>query len=124
MPGQDYPDRTAPSANSPDTDDRRPPLSRRSVLHRAAGIGAVGLVVAAGGGTTAAVLSARSHKDTSAQPQGSSAIAATANGSGPGPIVIYMADSSSGEMEIFAGTGQTRHTNHAMAAMVASMAPR
>jgi hypothetical protein len=49
------------------------------------------------------------------------ATAETANGEGP--IVIYMADPSSGEMEIFAGTGKSRHTNHAMAAMVKSMAP-
>jgi nitrous oxide reductase len=123
MPGQDYPDRTAQPVSSPDTDERQPPLSRRSMLGRAAGFGAIGLAVAAGGGTAAAVISSRSHKDTLAQSQGGSGTAVTANDSGRGPIVIYMADPRSGDMEIFAGTGQSRHTNHAMAAMVTSMAP-
>jgi hypothetical protein len=123
MPGQDYPNHPAQPADSPDVDEGRPPLSRRGVLRRAAGFGAVGLAVAAGG-TTAAVLSSRSRKDSPTQSQAGSASVASASSPGSGPIVIYMADPGSGEMQIFAGTGQTRHTNHAIAATVASMAPR
>jgi hypothetical protein len=79
--------------------------------------------VAAGGGAAAAAVSSLSNGNSS-QSQGNTAVAAADGTSGPGPIVIYMADPGSGEMQIFAGTGQTRHTNHAMAAMVTSMAPR
>jgi hypothetical protein len=122
MPGQDYPDHTAQPANSPGTHERRPPLSRRSVLRRTAGFGAVGLALAAGGTTAGVAISSRSQAGTSAPSQGRTAAAAST--AGPGPIVIYMADPSSGEMEIFAGTGQIRHTDRAMATTVMSMAPR
>ena len=122
MHGQDYQGPAEP-ADPPDTTEQRRPLSRRSVLGRAAGFGAVGLAVAAGGGVTAAAMSSRSHGNSS-QSHGGSAVAATGVTTGSGPIVIYMADPGSGEMQIFSGTGQTRHTNRAMTAMVASMAPR
>ncbi|MBO0825793.1 MAG: hypothetical protein J2P27_18365 [Actinobacteria bacterium] len=93
--------------------DHSPEPSRRSLLRRGAVVGAAGLAVAAGGGgALAAVMS--SHSNGNAQ---------LAGGRGSGPIVIYLADPASGEMEIFAGTGRTRHTNRAMASMVASMAP-
>jgi nitrous oxide reductase len=124
MPGQDHPNHIVQPANSPGTHERQPPLSRRSMLGRTAGFGAVGLAVAAGGGTTAGVVLSRSQSDTPAQSQGNSAAAAAAGTPGSGAIVIYMANPSSGEMQIFAGTGQTRHTNHAMTATVMSMAPR
>jgi hypothetical protein len=89
--------------------------SRRSVL-RGAGIGAAGLAVAAaGGGAIAAVTS---------QSRGDAATLSAADAAGSGPIVIYLKDPRSGEMDIYAGTGKTHHRNTAMAAMVASMAPK
>jgi hypothetical protein len=118
MSGQDHPDPTQEDADSPGTPLRQASLSRRSVLRRGAVAGAVGLAVAAGGGGTAAAL-------LSSQPKGHAAPAADAASAtdGSGPIVIYIEDPRSGEMEIFAGTSKTRQTNHAMASMVVSMAP-
>jgi hypothetical protein len=118
MSGQDHPDPAQEDADSPGTPLRQASLSRRSVLRRGAVAGAVGLAVAAGGGGTAAAL-------LSSQPKGHAAPVADADAAdGSGPIVIYIADPRSGEMEIFAGTSKTRQTNHAMASMVVSMAPR
>ncbi|HEY2509127.1 MAG TPA: hypothetical protein VGI58_21630 [Streptosporangiaceae bacterium] len=118
MPTHDQTDETPEFADSPVTEEERNHLSRRSVLRRAAGVGTVGLAVAVGGSAAAAALSSRSHGNTStAQSADVTRVA------GSGPIVIYLADPRSGEMDIFAGTGQTHHTNRAMAAMVASMAP-
>jgi hypothetical protein len=111
MPGQDYPDHTPEAADSPVT--ALP--SRRSVLRRGAFVGAAGLAVAAGGGGLAKALSAQS---------GSSSAQTAADAASSGPIVIYMADPASGEMDIFRGTGKTTHRNQAMASLVASMAPR
>jgi len=122
MPGQDYPNGSSEPSDSPVT-ERQSQLSRRSVLRRAVGASAVGLAVVAGGGTAAAVVSSRSQRDSS-RSQGDPATATGAGSTGPGPIVIYMADPTSGEMDIFAGTGKTHHRNQTMAAMVASMAPR
>jgi hypothetical protein len=117
MPRQDYPDPTADAEDSPVTQPRQASLSRRSVLRRGAAAGAVGLAVAAGGGgAVAAVMSSPPKGEPGQQPAPETASA--------GPIVIYMADPRSGEMEIFAGTSRTRHKNQAMASMVASMAPR
>jgi hypothetical protein len=81
------------------------PLSRRSVLRGAAGVGAVGL--AAAGGVTAVAGLAR--QDTPARPD--AAMAADALG---GPVMVYLRDASTGEMEIFAGTGQTTLRNPAL----------
>jgi FtsH-binding integral membrane protein len=119
MPGQDY----QGPADPPDINEQRPPLSRRSVLRRTAGFGAIGLVAAAGGATTAAVLSSRSNGSSSQSQQGS-AVAASASAASSDAIIIYMPNPKSGEMQIFSGTGQSRHTNHAMAATVMSMAPQ
>lgn len=124
MPEQEYPDRIPQPADSQGAQERRPPLSRRSMLRRTAGFGAAGLAVAAAGGaTTAAVLASRSNNNNQALSQAGSSTLPAASSNGPSPIVIYMADPSSGEMYIFSGTGQTRHTNHSIAATVASMAP-
>jgi hypothetical protein len=122
MSGQDYPDPAPEAAESPLARLGQAKLSRRSVLRRGGVVGAVGLAVAAGGGgAAAALLSSQSKGNAASTGTGTGTAAAAAQGSGP--IVIYMADPQSGEMEIFAGTGRTRHNNRAMASMVASMAP-
>jgi hypothetical protein len=82
------------------------PLSRRSVLRGAAGVGAVGL--AAAGGVTA--VAGLTRQDA---PAGQDTSAATAAVLG-GPVMVYLHDASTGEMEIFAGTGQTSLRNPAL----------
>jgi hypothetical protein len=117
MPGQDYPDRMPEAADPAGTQTLPAGLSRRSLLRRGGVVGAVGLAVAAGGGASlAAVASSKSHGNLSAQTDSDAA--------GSGPIIIYLADPKSGEMDIFAGTSVTRHRDLSMAAKAASMAPR
>jgi hypothetical protein len=116
MPGQDYPDHTPEGAGSPPAPVQNPGLSRRSVLRRGAFAGAVGVAVAAGGVGVAKVLSSPSQADAAVQ--------SAAGAAGSGPIVIYMADPHSDEVEIFAGTSSTRARSRAMASLVTSLAPR
>jgi hypothetical protein len=79
-------------------------MSRRSVLRGAAGAGAVGLAAAAGAG--ALVAAARPAAATpAARP------AAHAE-----PVVVYVRDAGTGELEAFTGTSQVRFRDPALAA--------
>jgi hypothetical protein len=82
--------------------------ARRAVLRGAAGAGALGLVAAAGVGTAAAAQAA------TATPEQEQAPAATDT-----PVVVYLRDASSGELEIFAGTSRTQVHDPALAARLA-----
>jgi len=82
--------------------------ARRAVLRGAAGAGALGLVVAAGAGTAASASAA------TAAPEQEQALAATDS-----PVVVYLRDASSGELEIFAGTSRTQVHDPALAARLA-----
>jgi hypothetical protein len=116
MPGQDYPDHQPEGADTPLAQMVKAPTSRRSLLRSGVGLSAIGLAVAAGGGgTVAALLSSQSQGD---------ATQSAADAASSGPIVIYIADPKSGEMDIFAGTSKTHTRNQAMASTAASLAPR
>jgi len=119
MSGQSHagpPAYPATATPAPTTTGPQTRVSRRSVLRGAAGVGAVGLAAAVGSGATAAILAPRSG--------GEPAAAATSGAASAGPIVIYLHDPRTGEMDIFAGTSQVRRRDRAMAARMASMAPR
>ena len=81
---------------------------RRAVLRGAAGAGAIGLVAAAGVGTVAAGASA-----ATASPEQEQAAATDT------PVVVYLRDASSGELEIFAGTSRAQVHDPALAARLA-----
>ena len=83
--------------------------ARRAVLRGAAGAGAIGLVAAAGVGTVAASASA-----ATATPEQEQGLAAT-----DAPVVVYLRDARSGELEIFAGTSRTQVHDPALAARLA-----
>jgi hypothetical protein len=83
--------------------------ARRAVLRGAAGAGAIGLVAAAGVGSVAASASA-----ATATPEQEQALTATDT-----PVVVYLRDASSGELEIFAGTSRTQVHDPALAARLA-----
>lgn len=108
---------------TPDTGGRpagqRAPVSRRAVLRGAAGASAAGLV--AGSALTAlpAMASARPAREPAGRPDRSATMTpdATADeGSNAGPLVIYVRDARTGEMDIFAGTTRTRLRDPALAA--------
>jgi hypothetical protein len=80
-------------------------VSRRSVLRGAAGAGAVGLA-AAGGITAVAGITRQDHPARQDASGSADALA--------GPVMVYLRDTSTGEMEVFAGTGQTSLRNPAL----------
>jgi hypothetical protein len=103
MPPQTHPEPADP-ATAPVTG---PPsrVSRRSLLRGAAGVGAIGLV-AAGGAAAAAGLS---------RPDQPAAAATVPPGARGGPLMVYLRDAKTGEMEVFAGTSQVSLRNPALA---------
>lgn len=115
MPGQE--DHTTEAADSAVAQARPASPSRRAVLRRGTIAGALGLAVAAGGGSAVAAV-------MSSQSKGNAGSPTVADAAGSGPIVIYLADPRNGEMDIFAGTTRTHARNQAMASMVASMSAR
>jgi hypothetical protein len=124
MPGKESTDRPAEPGDTPAGDGRAPLLSRRSVLRGGAIAGAVGIAAAVGGGAGALgdALTPGLHRIAAQSP--ANLVAATGTAAAPGPIVIYLADPRSGEIDVFAGTARAHHTNRSLAAMVASLAPR
>ena len=81
--------------------------ARRAVLRSAAGAGAIGLVAAAGVGTVAAA----SASAATATPEQDHALAATDT-----PVVVYLRDAASGELDIFSGTSHTVIRDRALVA--------
>jgi hypothetical protein len=108
------PQTQADQANEPVTASQRPsPMSRRSLLRGAAGAGAVGLAAAAGAGALVTVTRPRAETELppTAKPV---AMAAIPPGAMAGPLVVYLRDTTNGEMDVFAGTGQIRLRNPAL----------
>lgn len=83
-------------------------MSRRNVLRGAAGAGAVGLAAAAGAGAVAAAAHPATAKPGAAGP--------AALPSHHDPVVVYLRDASSGELDVFTGTSQVRFRDRALAA--------
>lgn len=102
--------------------DERKLLSRRTVLSRGAIAGALGVGAAMVGGT--GVLKSALGQGASASALPVNLTASKHQSVSAGPVVIYIADPRSGEVEIFAGTSKTRHTDHTLAARAISLAPR
>ena len=87
-------------------------VSRRSLLRGAAiGAGAVGLATVAG--ITPALASPRTASRPAAGEAGPPAAASAASAS---PIVVYLRDAASGELEVFAGDSLVRLHDPAIAA--------
>ncbi len=89
-------------------------VSRRSVIRGAATAGAAGLAVTALGGalSPAAAASTRAASTTGAPAGGD--VKAPA-----GPIVVHVRNAKSGDIEVFAGTSQTRLRDKDLAARIA-----
>jgi len=104
----------------PSNDGRR--LSRRSLLQGAATAGAAGLAVTAIGAAGPA-LAATSSPQATDKPSGQSP--GRSPGQQPhreapaGPIMVHVRDTGSGDIEVFAGTSQTRLRDKDLAARIA-----
>jgi hypothetical protein len=100
------------------------PPSRRSVLRGAAGVGAVGFAAAVGVGAVAAsarpALAADNRRAANAD-RPLTALPADATAT---PLVIYLRDAASGELDVFAGTSHTViHDPALVARLTASVRP-
>jgi hypothetical protein len=105
-------DQPAISAASPER--RRPPgTSRRSILRGAAGVGAAGLA-AAGGAGAAVALTRPASPGALANAAKPAVVAAMPPNAMEGPLVVYVSDTTTGQLDVFAGTGQMRLKNPAL----------
>ena len=89
------------------TPDRR--VSRRSLLQGAATAGAAGLAATAIGAAARPALAATSRPPAADQSHDTAA----------GPIMVHVRDARSGDIEVFAGTSQTRLRDKDLAARIA-----
>jgi len=98
------------------TPGQAPPPSRRSVLRGAAGVGAVGFAAAVGAGVVAApALAADNHR--AAAP---AKAASPRSADGAEPLVVYLRDAASGELDVFAGTSHAVIRDPALVARLTS----
>ena len=93
-------------------DAKRARLSRRSLLQGAATAGAAGLAVTAMGAAAPALAATGT---TTGQPPAQ----AHDQHADTGPIVVHVRDARSGDIEVFAGTSQTRLRDKDLAARIA-----
>jgi hypothetical protein len=91
----------------------RPPVSRRSILRGAAGVGAVGIAAAGGAGAVVA-FNRQSTPQTLMPASKPIAMAPMAPTAMAGPLVVYIADTTTGLFDVFGGDGQTRVRNPAL----------
>ncbi len=88
----------------------RLPMTRRSILRGVAGVGAVGAAAALGAG---AVI--RFDKPSELKPVSKPvAMAPMAPSAMAGPLVVYIADTTNGLLDVFGGTGATQVRNPAL----------
>jgi hypothetical protein len=91
----------------------QPQVSRRSLLRGGLIGGGIGLAVAAGAG--AAVAITRDSSQTSLKPVSKPVVMAPmAPGAMEGPLVVYISDTTTGVLDVFAGTGATQIHNPAL----------
>jgi nitrous oxide reductase len=98
----------------PSQDAQRAAMSRRSLLQGAATAGAAGLAVTALGAAAPAMAATATATGTGTGPA-----ADQAHDSAAGPIVVHVRDARSGDIEVFAGTSQTRLRDQDLAARIA-----
>jgi nitrous oxide reductase len=96
----------------PSQDAKHAGLSRRSLLQGAATAGAAGLAVTAMG-AAAPALAATATASPPAADQ------AHGHDTAAGPIMVHVRDARSGDIEVFAGTSQTRLRDKDLAARIA-----
>jgi len=86
--------------------------SRRSMLRGAGAAGAVGLAAAVGVGAASGVASAATRPATDHRAAGAERPADAAGA----PLVVYLRDAASGELDVFSGTNHTVIRDQALVA--------
>ena len=105
----------SPSHADPNPGETAPP-SRRSVLRGVAGVGAVGFAAAVGVGAAAGPAFAADSRRAAAPARPDTALPADS----AGPLVVYLRDAASGELDVFAGTSHAVIRDHELAARLTS----
>jgi hypothetical protein len=103
---------TAPLAvpATPPAEAPRMPMSRRNILRGVAGVGALGAAAAVGAGAAIKL-----DKPGELKPKGKPvAMAPMAPSAMAGPLVVYIADTTNGVLDVFGGTGETQIRNPAL----------
>jgi hypothetical protein len=90
--------------------------SRRSLLRGAGAAGAVGLVAAAGVGAASGVAAAATRPAADSRAVGAERPADAVGA----PLVVYLRDAASGELDLFSGTSHTVIRDRALAARLTS----
>jgi hypothetical protein len=90
--------------------------SRRSMLRGAGAAGAVGLAAAVGVGAAGGVAAAATRPAADNRAAGAEHSAGAAGA----PLVVYLRDAASGELDIFSGTSHTVIRDQALAARLTS----
>jgi predicted lipid-binding transport protein (Tim44 family) len=122
MPPQNQPPYTAPPQGQTQPQPQaqpqsQPRVSRRSLLRGGLVGGGIGLAVAAGAG--AAVGITGNSSQTSLKPVSNPVVMAPmAPNATKGPLVVYISDTSTGVLDVFAGTGATQIHNPALVAQL------
>ena len=98
----------------PSQDAQRAAMSRRSLLQGAATAGVAGLAVTAMGAAAPALAATATASGTGTAPA-----ADQAHDTAAGPIVVHVRDARSGDIEVFAGTSQTRLRDKDLATRIA-----
>ena len=99
------------SRQGPAQEPPRPPMSRRSVLR---GVGVAGAAAAGGAGAVLA-FDRQSGGQTTLMPASKPVVMAPmAPAAMAGPLVVYIADTTTGLFDVFGGTGQTQIRNPAL----------
>jgi hypothetical protein len=89
----------------------RLPLTRRSILRSVAGVGAVGAAAALGAGAVIKFDKAAESLKPVGKPVAMAPMPPTAMA---GPLVVYIADTTNGLLDVFGGTGATQVRNPAL----------
>lgn len=101
------------SRPGPAPEPPRAPMSRRSILRGVASVGAMGAAAAVGAG--AVVKFDRPSAQTTLKPVSKPvAMAPMAPTAMAGPLVVYIADTTTGRFDVFGGTGATQVNNPAL----------
>jgi hypothetical protein len=95
--------------------------TRRSLLRGAGAAGAVGLVAAAGAGAATGVAAAATRPAADNRAADNRAVGAERPAGAVGaPLVVYLRDAASGELDLFSGTSHTVIRDRALAARLTS----
>jgi len=109
----------SPSSSHADPNPGQTAPSRRSVLRGAAGVGAVGFAAAVGVGAAAAPALAAGNSRPAARPETAQPSTGQSDTAAE-PVVVYLRDATSGELDVFSGTSHAVIRDHELAARLSS----